>query len=239
MKRVIEIKGTAHGAIIKIAPNASIEEVLASLDEQISSSDFYSKSQFIGTMGRYLTYAEKTQIDELIFEKTGKCSASLEEYDEKKTPSYIEKVTRERVLAEYQQLIDEEIAPKIEKLEQELAVAKEKNALHTGNSIFHEGTLRSGNSIKYDGNVIILGDINAGAEVVAGGNIICIGKTLGMVHAGAGGDENAFIISLNLAPTQIRIARYVSGPAKGSKYKGKGVPEIARLIGEKIVLEEV
>lgn len=52
--------------------------------------------------------------------------------------------------------------------------------------LFHEGTLRSGASLNYDGTIVILGDINAGAEVVATGNIICLGKALGLVHVGQG-----------------------------------------------------
>ncbi len=238
MKRVIEIKGTANGAIIKINEEANIETILTSLDEQLSNSNFYANSQFIGTTGRFLTYAEKARIDQLIFEKTGKCAASLEQYNEKKTPQYIEQEMREKILAEYQQILDEEFAPKIQELEEKLALEREKNSQNTANSMIHKGTLRSGTSITYNGHVVIIGDINAGAEVVAGGNIICIGKALGLVHAGSGGDEKAFVMSLHLAPTQIRIARYVSGPAN-KNYKGKGVPEIAKLIDEKIVLEEV
>lgn len=237
MKRVIEIKGTARGAIIKMDDEATMEEILVRLDEQLAGSSFYSNSQFIGTTGRFLSYAEKARMDDLIYARTGKRSASLEEYDEKKTPSYMEKKIREEVLAEYQKILDEELAPKVETLENELRILREKNAIQTGNSTVHSGTLRSGSAIRFEGHVIVLGDINAGAEVIADGNIICFGKALGLVHAGAAGDENAFIAALHLSPTQIRIARYVSGPA--GHYKAKGVPELARLKHEKIVLEEV
>ncbi len=239
MKRIIDIKGTAQGAIIKIDESASIEEIVEKLGEQLSSSSFYSSSQFIGTAGRFLSYRDKAIIDDLIYEKTGKRSASLEEYDEKKTVASLEKQVRAEVLAEYQKILDEEIAPKLEKLERELEAERAKNELSAGNSIIHSGTLRNGSLVRYDGHVIVLGDINAGAEVVASGNIICIGKALGMVHAGSGGDERAFVFALHLAPTQIRIGRYVSGAAKGADSRKKIVPEIARLSNEKIVLEEV
>lgn len=239
MRRIIEIKGTAYGAVIKMDEEASIEEILMKLDEQLSSSSFYASSQFIGTSGRFLSYAEKARIDDLIFARTGKRSASLEEFDEKKTSSFIEKKVREEVLAEYQKILDEEIGPKVERLEKELEELREKSEIQTGNCVVHRGTLRSGSSVRFGGHVIILGDINAGAEVVADGNILCLGKALGLVHAGAAGDEQAFILALHLAPTQIRIARYVSGPANGKNYKAKGVPEMAKLQNEKIVLEEV
>lgn len=239
MNRVIEIKGTAQGAVIKMDAEASIEDILRKLEEQISSSSFYANSQFIGTTGRYLSYAEKSLIDDLIYRTTGKRSASLEEFDEKKSGAYIEKKVREEVLAEFQKILDEEMAPKLEALQRENAMLRERITDQMGNATVHTGTLRSGASIRFGGHVIILGDINAGAEVVADGNIICLGKALGLVHAGAAGDEDAFIVALHFAPTQIRIARYVSGPASGQKYKAKGIPEIAKLVQEKIVLEEV
>lgn len=246
MKRIIDIKGTAQGAIIKIDEGASIEDIVEKLGEQLSSSSFYSSSQFIGTMGRFLSYRDKAIIDDLIYEKTGKRSASLEEYDEKRTPNALEKRVREEVLAEYQKILDEEIAPKLERLEKELDAEKHaheieraKNELTSGNLSIHSGTLRSGSLVRYDGHVVVLGDINAGAEVVAGGNIICLGKALGMVHAGAHGDERAFVFALHLAPTQIRIGRFVSGASKAANNRKKIVPEIARLNNERIVLEEV
>lgn len=239
MNRVIEIKGTSHGVVIKLDADAPIEEILRKLEEQISSSSFYENSQFIGTTGRVLSYTEKALIDELIYKRTGKRAASLEEFDEKKTVSFIEKKVREEVLAEFQKILDEEMAPKLEALEKENAALKECVKEQAGNAMIHSGTLRSGASIRFNGHVIVQGDINAGAEVVADGNIICLGKALGMLHAGASGDENAFIVALHFAPTQIRIARYVSGPAGGKRYRAKGIPEIAKLVDEKIVLEEV
>lgn len=239
MNRIIEIKGTAHGVVIKLDADAPIEKILRRLEEQISSSAFYENSQFIGTTGRFLSYAEKALIDDLIYHKTGKRAASLEEFDEKKTTTFIEKKIREEVLAEFQKILDEQMAPKLEALEKENSALRERIQEQTGNAMVHSGTLRSGASVKFNGHVIILGDINAGAEVVADGNIICLGKALGMLHAGAAGDEKAFIVALHFAPTQIRIARYVSGPANGKNYRAKGVPEIVKLVDEKIVLEEV
>ncbi|MDO4753436.1 MAG: septum site-determining protein MinC [Bacillota bacterium] len=239
MNRVIEIKGTAQGAVIKLDPDAPVEDILARLEEQISGSAFYANSKFIGTTGRTLSYSEKAMLDEVIYRATGKRSVSLEEFDEKQSRAFIEKKVREEVLAEFQKILDEEMAPKLEMLEKENAFLKEKMAVETGNAMVHSGTLRSGTSIRFAGHVIVLGDINAGAEVIADGNIICLGKALGLLHAGAAGDENAFIVALHFAPTQIRIARYVSGPARGKSHKAKGVPEIAKLLDEKIVLEEV
>ncbi|MDX1665015.1 MAG: septum site-determining protein MinC, partial [Candidatus Promineifilaceae bacterium] len=66
-------------------------------------------------------------------------------------------------------------------------------------------TLRSGRSVTHEGHVVILGDVNPGAEVIATGNVVVWGRLRGMVHAGAAGDEEAIICALELAPTQLRI----------------------------------
>lgn len=71
-------------------------------------------------------------------------------------------------------------------------------------------TIRSGQSVRHPGHVVIIGDVNPGAEVVAGGSIVVWGRLRGLVHAGALGDEDAVICALDLAPTQLRIGKHIS-----------------------------
>lgn len=71
-------------------------------------------------------------------------------------------------------------------------------------------TIRGGEEIVYKGSIIIHGNINPGAKVVAGGNIDVHGHCRGIVHAGAFGDEKAFIIADMLSPLQIRIGKLIS-----------------------------
>ncbi len=96
------------------------------------------------------------------------------------------------------------------------------------------GPLRSGMRIAYNGNVVIMGDVNSGAEIVAGGSIIVWGRLRGVVHAGAQGDENAVVCALELAPTQLRIAGEI---AISPKKPGKSQPEVARLQDRKLTAE--
>ena len=70
-------------------------------------------------------------------------------------------------------------------------------------------TLRSGQVLRYPGHIVVIGDVNPGAEVVAGGNIVVWGKVRGVVHAGALGAEDAVVCALDLAPMQLRIAGYI------------------------------
>jgi septum site-determining protein MinC len=93
-------------------------------------------------------------------------------------------------------------------------------------AIFVQRTLRSGMKISYQGNVVVIGDVNPGAEVIASGSIIVWGRLKGTVHAGAEGNEKAVVCALELHPTQLRIGSIVSiAPAK----KGKIQPEIAHI----------
>lgn len=101
-------------------------------------------------------------------------------------------------------------------------------------AILVQRTLRSGYSLKYPGHVIILGDVNPGAEVMADGNVIVWGRVRGSVQAGADGNDQAVICALELAPMQLRIAGIV---AMSLQKKGKPVPEMARLRNGQIVVE--
>jgi septum site-determining protein MinC len=101
-------------------------------------------------------------------------------------------------------------------------------------AILVQHTLRSGNLIQYSGHVVVVGDVNPGAEIVAGGNIIVWGRLRGVAHAGAEGNRQAVVCALDLSPTQLRIAEHAatSPPRRGPPY-----PEVALLRGEELVAE--
>jgi septum site-determining protein MinC len=73
-------------------------------------------------------------------------------------------------------------------------------------ALFLNRTLRSGTRIEFSGHVVVLGDVNPGAEIIAEGNVIIWGRLRGMVHAGSKGNKAAVICALDLSPTQLRIA---------------------------------
>ncbi len=66
-------------------------------------------------------------------------------------------------------------------------------------------TIRSGQSISSDGNILIIGDVNPGAEIIAKGDITVWGILSGIAHAGSDGNKFARIRALKLNPVQIRI----------------------------------
>jgi len=81
---------------------------------------------------------------------------------------------------------------------------------------------------------VVVGDVNPGAEIIAGGNIIIWGKLQGLVHAGAQGDESAIVCALDLRPMQLRIAEQV---AITPQRKWKPQPEMAKLVDGKVIAE--
>ena len=74
---------------------------------------------------------------------------------------------------------------------------------------FVQNSLRSGQKEEYQGSIVICGDVNAGAQIIAGGNIMILGALRGMAHAGANGNTMAMISANNIGITQIRIANLV------------------------------
>jgi septum site-determining protein MinC len=94
-------------------------------------------------------------------------------------------------------------------------------------------TVRSGQTVRHPGHVIVIGDVNPGAEVVAGGDIVVWGRLRGMVHAGALGSEDAIICALELAPTQLRIGGRIARSPE--ERLGDPVPEKASVREGQIV----
>lgn len=84
-----------------------------------------------------------------------------------------------------------------------------KTEMDVSETKYIEYSLRSGQSEEYSGSLVIIGDVNAGAEVIAGGNIFILGALRGLAHAGAGGNTNAIIAANYIDSTQLRIANVV------------------------------
>ena len=97
-------------------------------------------------------------------------------------------------------------------------------------------TLRSGQVARHEGHVAIIGDVNAGAEIVAGGDVIVWGKVRGVIHAGALGDESAIVCALYLAPTQLRIGPHITRAPEGRHMRPRA-PEKAYVRDGAIVVE--
>ena len=79
-----------------------------------------------------------------------------------------------------------------------------------GNSLLVTKSIRSGQRLSVRGNVVVMGDINPGGEILATGNVVVMGSCRGVLHAGAEGDESAYILCYNMMAQQLRIASCVA-----------------------------
>lgn len=102
-------------------------------------------------------------------------------------------------------------------------------------AIFVRKTLRSGYRVVYEGHVVVIGDVNPGAEIIAGGSVLIWGRLRGSIHAGAEGDDTAVVCAMELKPMQMRIASHSAEitPAK----RGKTQPEICLIRDGKVIIE--
>ncbi len=98
--------------------------------------------------------------------------------------------------------------------------------------------VRSGQNISYDGTLIVFGDVNAGAELVASGHILVLGTLRGVAHAGSKGNKQAIVYANNLSSLQLRIADLIARAPDGENNE-RNKPEIARIIDNQLVIEEV
>lgn len=113
--------------------------------------------------------------------------------------------------------------------------------------MFYKGTLRSGQVFEADGSVVVLGDVNPGGKVVAKGSVIVLGSLKGNIFAGVDGNENAFVVALEMSPMQIKIGDIIarssdSGVNKISKGKNKSKilePKIAYVYDQNIYVEDL
>ena len=109
----------------------------------------------------------------------------------------------------------------------------------------YRGSLRSGQVLRKTESIVVIGDVNPGAQVISGGDIMVWGRLRGVAHAGADGNRRSVVTAIDFVPTQLRIANLTA--IAPDKKKGRGLlfwkqeparrPEIARVVDGKIVVE--
>ncbi len=218
-KKPVEFKGSVNGLYLIVENEYSFDECYTFLEETLNKmGDFYRGSSIIGTKGKHLNYEEKYRLEKLLTLDDAINVVSLEPLKEETENK--KEARQESSQDESNQNDSPSQAPIVtEKIIEKEVVVSDTQVVY--------GTVRSGNRIEKQGHVIVVGDVNPGAEIIASGNVIVFGKLLGFVHAGASGDDEAIILSNHLAPTQIRISKYISVPPKDEQGLAGFVPEKA------------
>lgn len=104
-----------------------------------------------------------------------------------------------------------------------------------GQTLIISRMLRSGQKVVFEGSVIVMGDVNPGAEIIAGGNIAVQGTCRGLAHAGANGDQTATITADKLIAGQLRIAGLIARAPDNQD--APAYRETARIAGGVVVIE--
>jgi len=224
----VEFKGSKNGLYIFFDEAIDFDEGLAHLKTTLDQAvDFYRGSKIIGTKGKNLNYRQKYELEKMIVDQYGIEILSLELFTSSALSNETDLRANDKV-AEIKEKIVEVVVEKI--------VESEKIVSDTH---FYQGTLRSGNRIEFPGHVVIIGDVNPGAEIIAEGNIIVLGKLKGFVHAGSAGNNQAFVFSNLMMPTQIRISRYISVPPNDEHIQHVLTPERAFIQAGIVKIEQI
>jgi septum site-determining protein MinC len=222
----INIKGTSYGLVIHIGPGdwGSLLIELASRLQQTPS--FFKGGRVALHIGpRQLTQRQLEHIGELL--KAHHMSLWAVASDSDETRQVAMTLGLETTPASSQAVrLDEE--------------ENGKTSSDEDRAILVRRTLRSGQSLHHSGHVVVIGDVNPGAEIIAGGDVLVWGRLRGIVHAGAGGDDNAVVCALSLAPMQLRISRYIARSPGGGSDQGRTstiAPEVASVQDGHIVVQ--
>ncbi len=128
---------------------------------------------------------------------------------------------------------------KVQKAAYALGLEVEKShGAKTDIALVRRGPIRSGQRIFYEGTIVIIGDVNPGAEIIAGGDVIVLGHLKGIASAGTPDDPSRRIYALRMEPSIIKIGPYVARPPEETR-EGPSRPEVAFVQDGIIVVEEL
>ena len=169
-----------------------------------------------GEKNKILIKLNEEATQEELVESLKKKLAQLKKlYKESNMPIFITgKILKNSEMLEIRNLINSKIdvkvdfdSPKTLGL-QEIKKSFNKD-IETSETKFFKGSVRSGQRIEYEGSIVVLGDVNGGAEIIAGDNVVIVGVLRGLAHAGAKGNKKAIIAAASIECKQIRIANII------------------------------
>ena len=209
-KEPVMLKGNKSGIRIILDDELSFEELLEKVTEKFqNNADFLGDNRVVVAFdGRELSDEEEAVLLHTIQENSKLQIVCVIDEDEEREALY------ERTLQEKLMAID------------------------SNSGQFFKGNLRSGQVMEFETSIVILGDVNVGAQVVSTGNVVVLGKLNGTVYAGASGKEDAFIVATKMNPIQIRISDVIAR-TPDEKETPSNVPRIAYLREGAIYMDDL
>lgn len=215
----IEIKGTRKGLSITLG-EGDWAQLLRELDERLGqAAAFFQGSQVsLRTGRREMGQRELEQIKDIL---TGH---NIELFSVQ---------TRSKYAGEAAQALGVRLAlPEANNARREIPARAEE----WSEGLLLRHTVRSGQSIRHPGHVVIIGDVNPGAQIIAGGDVVVWGKLRGMVQAGALGSDEAIVCALELRPTLLRIGSHIA-TSPDEQESTSIQPEVASVLDGQIVAQ--
>jgi septum site-determining protein MinC len=216
---IVKLKGNRGGLQLVFAPNADFESIRDDIQRKLEEgSRFFRRGTEIQIAPGVLSEANEAVLRKL-FHRHGVLFRVEEPVEPPPRPKTEQKPA----------------APPKPKPEPIVEPPKAIPSMDEPQMLVVNRTIRSGQEIKTPGSVMICGNVNPGAQIIAGGSIDIRGACKGLVHAGAYGDTSAFIVADQLMPTQIRIADRIAQPPENMKKPQAA--ERASIKDGKIVIE--
>lgn len=186
--------------------------------------------------------SEKADQEEIIASLKRKLPELKKLYQKEKTPILVMgKVLKNKEINEIQEMIKKSIDVQVDfESPKALGLHSIKKVYHqdiqNSETKFHTGSIRSGQRVEFEGSLVIIGDVNSGAEVIAGENIVVLGALRGLAHAGAKGNKDAIIAANKIESAQIRISNLIQEIVKNDEEYN--IPKTyAYIKDDKIIIE--
>ena len=235
----VRFRGTRNGVHVVIDPEGDLKDVLVELDHRLRGSDqfFRSANVMLNLDDRGLDAAEFAALQDV-----------LARYGLSVISVYASHTDTRNVCRGLGLQVEspEPMSPlrassggDVETATARLAETSETagaRRLIAGEALVVHKTLRSGQSLNHSGDVCLIGDVNPGAEILAGENVIVWGSLRGVVQAGMRGNDEAVVCALELTPTQLRIGGLVTRQPESDN--PVVVPELARITDGQIMVEQ-
>jgi len=190
MSQPVVLKSNRYGINLILDADMPFGQLEEAILEKFRESEKFFKNAKIAISfeGRRLSQEEEFSILDMIAKNTSIQVICVVDQDEMREQMYKEKID-----SYYQDVAD-----------------------NTGE--FYKGTLRSGQVLKCDTSIVIIGDVEEGATVASKGNVIVTGTIYGTVIAGAAGRTDAVIAALHMQPKKLRIGGIKVKPVIGGSY---------------------
>ncbi len=212
-ENAVIFKGTKEGLFIILKEDMDIDTIKSNLSKKIKPSKrFFEGAKIVNFRGKTLTRDEFDELKYTMEEEYG--MTVVGRYDDKG--------------------IDAKDMPFIKK-QPEITEQFPSENVHTGQALVIRATIRSGQLIQYNGDIVVIGDVNPGAHIKAAGSVIIMGNLRGIVQAGANGDYSSFIVAHKMQPAQLRIGDIIT--RSPDRLSSPDNPEVASVNQGIIVVE--